>query len=95
MRESCFLPWTIRYVIRYFTFNILRSHPAMHIEGFSIYALEGALHIAISISFVAVAAICIEFLGGDSYCGRQGMLRVSVWAGTSAGLYIMSYKAHF
>ena len=55
-----FTPWAIRYVIRYFSFNILRSHPAMHIEGFNIHALEGAIHIAWSISFAAVAAICID-----------------------------------
>ena len=53
-------PWTIRYAIRYFSFNILRSHPAMHIEGFNIHTLEGAIYIARSISFVAVAAICID-----------------------------------
>ena len=52
-------PWTIRYVRRYFSFNILHSHPAMHIEGFNIHALEGAIHIARSISFVAVAAIYV------------------------------------
>ena len=39
---------------------MLRSHPAMHVEGFNIHALEGAIHIARSISFVAVAAICID-----------------------------------
>ena len=32
----------------------------MHIEGFNMQALEGAIHIARSISFVAVAAICID-----------------------------------
>jgi len=32
----------------------------MHIEGFNMHALEGAIHIDISISFVAVAAICID-----------------------------------
>jgi len=32
----------------------------MHIEGFNMHALEGAIHIARSISFVAVAAICID-----------------------------------
>ena len=53
-------PWTIRHVIRYFSFNTLCSHPAIHIEGFNIHALEGPIHIAISISFVAVAAICID-----------------------------------
>ena len=53
-------PWTIRYVIRYFSFNMLRRRPAMHIEGFNMHALEGAIHIAISISFVAVAAISID-----------------------------------
>ena len=52
-------PWTIRYVIRYFSFNMLRRRPAMHIEGFNMHAIEGAIHIARSISFVAVAAICI------------------------------------
>jgi len=31
----------------------------MHIEGFNIHALEGAIHIARSISYVAVAAVCI------------------------------------
>ena len=50
-------PWTIRYVIRYFLFNILRNHPAMHIDGLNIHALEGAIHIARSVSFVAAAAI--------------------------------------
>ena len=55
-----FTPWTIRYVIRYFSFNMLRRRPAMHIEGFNMHALEGAIHIGRSISFVAVAAICID-----------------------------------
>ena len=55
-----FTPWTIRYVIRYFSFNMLRRRPAMYIEGFNMHALEGAIHIARSISFVAVAAICID-----------------------------------
>ena len=32
----------------------------MHIEGFNIHALEGVIHIARSISFVAVATICID-----------------------------------
>ena len=32
----------------------------MHIEGSNIHALEGAIHIARSIYFVAVAAICID-----------------------------------
>ena len=53
-------PWTIRYVIRSFSFNVLRRHPAMHIEGFNIQALEGAIHIARPTSFVAVAAVCID-----------------------------------
>ena len=53
-------PWTIRYVIRYFSFSILHSHPAMLIEGFNKHALEGAIHIARSISFMASAAICID-----------------------------------
>ena len=65
-------PWTIRYVIRYFSFNILRCHPAMHIEGFNIHALEGVIHIARSISFVAVAAISIDktkiFLKSPAIC---------------------------
>ena len=52
-------PSNIRFIIRYFPFNILRSHPAMHIESFNIHALEGAIHIARSISYVAVAAVCI------------------------------------
>ena len=55
-----FSPWTIRYAIRYFSFNVLRRRPAMYIEGFNMHALEGAIHIARSISFVAVAAICID-----------------------------------
>ena len=46
--------------IRYFSFNILCSHPSMHIEGFNIHALEGTIHIARSISFVAIVAICID-----------------------------------
>ena len=53
-------PWTIRYVIRYFSFNMYRRRPAMHIEGLNIHALEGAIHIVRSILFVAVAAICID-----------------------------------
>ena len=44
----------------------------MHIEGFNMHALEGAIHIAISISFVAVAAICIDntniFLTSPAIC---------------------------
>ena len=32
----------------------------MHIEVFDIHALEGAIHIDISISFMAVSAICID-----------------------------------
>ena len=55
-----FTPWTIRYVIRYFSFNMLRHRPAMHIEGFNMHAIEGAIHIDRSISSVAVAAICID-----------------------------------
>ena len=47
-------------IIRYFSFNILRSHPAVHIEGFNIHAFEGAIHTARLISFVAVATICIH-----------------------------------
>ena len=39
---------------------MLRRRPAMHIEGFNIHALEGAIHIARSTSFVAVAAVCID-----------------------------------
>ena len=31
----------------------------MHFEGFNIHALEGAIYIARSISFVAIAAVCI------------------------------------
>ena len=65
-------PWTIRYVVRYFSSNILRSHPAIHIEGFNIHALQGAIHIARSILFVAVAAICIDkiniFLTSPTIC---------------------------
>ena len=65
-------PWTIRYVIRYFSFNMLHRHPAMHIEGFNMHALEGAIHIARSISFVAVAAIRIDktniFLTSPAIC---------------------------
>ena len=53
-------PWTIRYVIRYFSFNMLRRRPAMHVEGLNMHALDGAIHIARSIPFVAVAAICID-----------------------------------
>ena len=49
-----------QYVIRYFSFSMLRRRPAMHIEGFNMHALEGAIHIARSISFVAIAAICID-----------------------------------
>ena len=67
-----FTPCTIRYVIRYFSFNMLRRRPTMHIEGFNMHALEGAIHIAISISFVAVAAICIDktniFLTSRAIC---------------------------
>ena len=44
----------------------------MHIEGFNIQAREGAIHIARSISFVAVAAICIDktniFLTSPAIC---------------------------
>ena len=44
----------------------------MHIEGFNIHALEGAIHIARSISFVAVAAIRIDktniFLTSPAIC---------------------------
>ena len=58
--------------IRYFSFNMLRRRPAMHIEGFNMHALEGAIHIARSISFVAVAAICIDetniFLTSPAIC---------------------------
>ena len=66
------IPWTIRYVIPYFSFDILRSHPAMHIEGFNMHAVEGAIYIARSKSFVAVAAICIAktniFLTSPAIC---------------------------
>ena len=69
---KCTTPWTIRYVIRYFSFNMFRSHPAMHIEGFNMHALEGAIHIGRSISFVAFAAICIDktniFLTSPAIC---------------------------
>ena len=65
-------PWTIRCAIRYFSFNILRSHPAMYNEGFNIHALEGAIHIARSTSFVASSAICIDktniFLTSPAIC---------------------------
>ena len=44
----------------------------MHIEGFNLHALEGAINIARSISFVAVAAICIDntniFLTSPAIC---------------------------
>ena len=44
----------------------------MHIEGFNIHALEGAIHIARSILFVAVAAIWIDktniFLTSTTIC---------------------------
>ena len=65
-------PWTLRYLVRYFSFNMFRRRPAMHFEGFNIHALEGAIHIARSISFVAVAAICIDktniFLTSPAIC---------------------------
>ena len=32
----------------------------MHVEGFNIHALVGAIYIALSISFVVVAVICID-----------------------------------
>ena len=38
----------------------MRSHPAIHVEGFSIHALDEVIHIARPISFVAVAAIRID-----------------------------------
>ena len=53
-------PWRMRYVIQYFLFNKLHSHPAMHIEGFNMHDLEGAIHIARSIYFVTLPAICID-----------------------------------
>ena len=51
---------------------MLRRYPAMHIEGFNMHALEGAIHIARLISFVAVAAICFDeiniFLASPAIC---------------------------
>ena len=54
-------PWTIRYVIKFHTFhsNICTVTRQCILKA-STYALEGAIHIARSISFVAVAAICID-----------------------------------
>ena len=44
----------------------------MHIEGFNMHALEGAINIARSISIVAVAAICVDntniFLTSPAIC---------------------------
>ena len=37
-------PYTIRYLIRYVSFNILFSHPAMHIEGFNIHRVRVRVH---------------------------------------------------
>lgn len=45
--------------MRYFSFNVLRSCPVMNIGDLNVYGLEGALYIAKSISFGAVAAIYI------------------------------------
>ena len=47
-------PWSIRYVIRYFLYNMLRSRPTIHTEGFNMHDVKGA------VSFVTVAAISID-----------------------------------
>ena len=55
-------PWTIDNTIcnTILFIQYVRRRPAMHIEGFNMHALEGAIHFDRSISFVAVAAMCFD-----------------------------------
>ena len=41
-------------------FSAVARQCILNIEGFNMHALEGEIHIGISISFVAAAAICID-----------------------------------
>ena len=61
----------------------------MNIEGFNIHALKGAIHIARSISFVAVAAICIDkpiYFDESSNVYRANNTLVHVQRNTYCGL---------
>ena len=64
----------------------------MHIEGFDIHALEGTIQIARSISFVAVAAICM-YWSNNCFCRSRAICIVlTICWSMSKAIYILRFN---